>query len=545
MTVRTSSSELQRLQVSGRTVVESRAQIAAILSNRLGKQAAKLFAVPSVTDDGGYVTWVDADGETLTPISALPTDQEDSIRARNDELRQSIWEFADTVRGEGDAGQLVAQILQYALVTPDGQEPLHAAGGQPVLVNWGYAAEGQVLPGAAIEAPLPASEPATASAAAVFTAAAASGDHASEIPAAATSAAVTRRDGVFWLAWLAPFALLLALGWMIWLLLQPLEPVIVETELPRDPVEEPVRDAQARLDALREQLLEAQQLHDSLKGVCVAIPEPEPEPERERERTVIVPPVEPEEPPQVIRPEPEPEPRPAPRAVVPRTEPLELPPEVPRAEDLPVELAERPSTPRKQPTLCEPRWTPTQRPEVMVVIDGSGSMSESFPGSSSRIGAAKQSVERVVRSLHEDIRTGLVTFTDCGATTRPKKYTYSERPELLSRVRDVSPTRGTSLANSIRRAGNAAKSGGPATVVVVSDGADTCGGDPCAVARKLKAQKPLLKVNVIDLSGGRSSVLQCVASVTGGRVFSPRNADQMNQEMQKATGQPDASQCKP
>jgi uncharacterized protein with von Willebrand factor type A (vWA) domain len=181
----------------------------------------------------------------------------------------------------------------------------------------------------------------------------------------------------------------------------------------------------------------------------------------------------------------------------------------------------------------------------MVVIDGSGSMQDSFAGAPSRIEAAKDSIADVVTSLHKDIKTGLVSFTDCGETSTPQKYGYSQRPELLSRVRGVSPSRGTSLANSIRRAGNAAKSVGPATVVVVSDGEDTCGGDPCAAARALKAQKPMLKINVIDLSGGRSAVLQCVASATGGRVFTPRNAAQMTEEMQEATGQPDASACNP
>ena len=179
------------------------------------------------------------------------------------------------------------------------------------------------------------------------------------------------------------------------------------------------------------------------------------------------------------------------------------------------------------------------------MIDGSGSMEESFPGASSRMNAAKDAISRIVRSLHNDIRTGLVSFTHCDETSRPRKYSYSERPALLSRIRGISPSRGTSLANSIRRAGNAAQSVGPATVVVVSDGEDTCGGDPCGVARALKARKPLLKINVLDLSGNRSAVLQCVADVTGGRVFVPRNAQQMSREIQEATGQPDASRCNP
>ena len=62
-------------------------------------------------------------------------------------------------------------------------------------------------------------------------------------------------------------------------------------------------------------------------------------------------------------------------------------------------------------------------------------------------------------------------------------------------------------------------------MVVVSDGGDTCGGDPCAAARAAKAVKPDLTINVIDLSGGTDGgVLRCVADAGGGKVFAPSSA---------------------
>ncbi|MGB1026430.1 MAG: VWA domain-containing protein, partial [Rhodospirillaceae bacterium] len=89
-----------------------------------------------------------------------------------------------------------------------------------------------------------------------------------------------------------------------------------------------------------------------------------------------------------------------------------------------------------------------------------------------------------------------------------------------------------------------ASSRAPSVLVVVSDGEDTCGANPCAAARAAKAAKPNLTINVIDLSDGNSGgVLQCIASAGGGRVFTPQSASQMNQAAQAATGQPDASGC--
>lgn len=567
------------MSASGRKVVSSRAQIAAIVGNRIGKPAARLFAEPTDPKADGSVDWVDSGGETLTPVEDLPEEQGQEVLDAFVQLKEQIEGLASQMEDEGDAGQLAARILRLALVTPNGFAALHAAGSQPVLVNWGYAEPGQTLPGdppsesgfvspwgksseasvsppsepaAPVQPPPPPVEPEPISDPAADAEAETlvpsetqqvRTDEQFRSTAASYLAQQRHRRRIGPVAWLVPLLLLLGLGYVIWLLLQPLEPVVVEEELPPGEAVDPVPDAKARRDALLAQLEEATRMREGLAGLCVALPErePAPVPQPAPDPVVVDPPTAPVEPPQVVEKAPEPDPVPPVRVPVP--ERIELPPEAPRAEDIPVDIARQAGSDRPQPTLCEPGWTPTQRPEVMVVIDGSGSMSESFPGASSRIDAARKATEEVVRSLHKDIRTGLVSFTDCNATSTPRKYRYSERPELISRVRGVSPTRGTSLANSIRRAGNAAKSGGPATVVVVSDGEDTCGGDPCAAARKLKAQKPQLKVNVIDLSGGRSAVLQCVASVTGGRVFTPRSASQMNEEMQQATGQPDASQC--
>lgn len=554
----TSNGQLEQLSASGRKVVDSRAQIAAILGNRIGKPAARLFAEPSGLKADGSVDWVDVGGEPLVALEKLPPDRKQNLIDRFVELKEQIEALASRMETEGDAGQLAARVIRHALVTPDGFDALHAAGEQPVLVNWGHAAPGQILPGteppdaaANLDPPPPVSASPSAGVAAADGADPGSqpeqpAGHAARPffedgeqdhrKAAAYPSEHQQQSRLGLVAWVIPLLLLLGLGYVVWLLFQPLEPIVVEEELPPAEFVDPVPEAVARRDALLARLDEATRLREGLTGICVALPEPEPP---RPEPVIVEPPVTPVEPPEVVEREPEPQP-PLP---LPETERIELPPEAPKAEDIPVDIARVPTPARPEPTLCEPGWTPTQRPEVMVVIDGSGSMSESFPGASSRIDAARKATEEVVRNLHKDIRTGLVSFTDCDATSTPRKYRYSERPELIGRVRGVSPTRGTSLANSIRRAGNAAKSGGPATVVVVSDGEDTCGGDPCAAARKLKAQKPLLKINVIDLSGGRSSVLQCVASVTGGRVFTPRSASQMNEEMQQATGQPDASQC--
>ena len=171
-------------------------------------------------------------------------------------------------------------------------------------------------------------------------------------------------------------------------------------------------------------------------------------------------------------------------------------------------------------------------------------MDDRIAGAASRMEAAKRSIGTVVQNLHKDIRAGLVSFSDCYATARTPFYDATQRPALLREVDAVSPQRSTSLAASITRAGTAAPSRAASTMVVVSDGDDTCGGDPCAAARAARAAKPDLTINVIDLSGGSGgAVLECVARAGGGRVFTPSSAGELAVQLQQATGQPDASGC--
>lgn len=562
------SGEFRRLGVAGQEAAAAREPLAAILRNRIGDRAAGLLAIAETGGGGGgrEVTWRAENGLPLTPVSALPSGEAQAQRARRREIESEVEALASRLAAEGAAARLTGRLLRLALVVPDGVEALHAAGRQPVLIHWGHAAPGQAVPAMEEEPSSPPSAPppappalptptpgeplaAPAKGASPEPELAAQGEAAVHGPDGQPERERKDRAGTGRLAWALPPILLLVLAALLWKLSRPPELVVVERAPPAPPAEDPVPALRDRLADLESALAEARRLHAELASLCLPAPaprsgrtEPEPpavpSPPKPLPRAPAEPPDEPPATAAAASP-PGPPPRLRPRR------PPELPPVVPRAPELLRRQAEAPPETRPAPTLCEPGWTPTERPEVLVVVDGSGSMKEGFPGASSRIGAAREAVARVVRSLHHDVVTGLVSFTDCTETTTPRKYGYRDRSGLLARIRGIAPSRGTSLANSIRRAGNAAKSVGPATVVVVSDGEDTCGGDPCAAARALKARKPLLKVNVIDLSGGRSPVLQCVADAAGGRVFAPADAEQMGREMQAATGQPDAGRCNP
>jgi Ca-activated chloride channel homolog len=54
---------------------------------------------------------------------------------------------------------------------------------------------------------------------------------------------------------------------------------------------------------------------------------------------------------------------------------------------------------------------------------------------------------------------------------------------------------------------------GPANIVLVSDGQETCGGDPCALVRRLRAQGIGITVHVVgfDVTETERGQLECIA----------------------------------
>jgi hypothetical protein len=358
--------------------------------------------------------------------------------------------------------------------------------------------------------------------------------------------------------WLLPLLLLLLLIALAFRACQPLPPVVVEVPGAAPPAADPTPALEARIAALESE-------RDRLRHEAEALPRcvpVDPTPPQKVEDLPPLPPNKaeetPPEPPKAEAPKPEPPPvnkaETEPPPPTPQAKPE--PPPAPRPAQPPVNKAEAPPAPPKpapgptpQPApqaSCQTAYAPGDEPEVVLIVDGSGSMKEPFPGAASRIDMAKRSVENMVRGLPSGIEVGLIDFQSCDNVRRDKFYSDPERGQLIGEVNRLSPWGGTPLARSIERAGNIVSGDVESVIVVVSDGEESCGGDPCAAARALKAAKPKAIVNVIDISGdaGSRQVIQCVAQATGGQVLKADSAQEMMRKMQQATRQPDMRACK-
>lgn len=166
----------------------------------------------------------------------------------------------------------------------------------------------------------------------------------------------------------------------------------------------------------------------------------------------------------------------------------------------------------------------------LILLDTSGSMADpSASGSgSSRLDEAKSALRSFVGSLSasSDEAFGLRLFgvTSCDSRL-VAPVDQLDRTALLNGIESASAAGYTPIADSLRIAVSDLPSGADRSIVLITDGEETCGGDPCAVARDLTAQGTAVKVHTVSfqVSSAGQDTLRCISSATGGTFFDVRD----------------------
>ncbi|MCK4415064.1 MAG: VWA domain-containing protein [Candidatus Eisenbacteria sp.] len=170
-------------------------------------------------------------------------------------------------------------------------------------------------------------------------------------------------------------------------------------------------------------------------------------------------------------------------------------------------------------------------PEVMFILDASGSM-WGDAGGETKIAAARRVLGEIVPALPAEITTGLTVYGhrhkgDCGDVEIILPAGNADRDALIERAAEISPKGKTPIAASIRTVVEALKSReAETTIILISDGKETCDADPCAVVADLKATGIQFVLHVVgfDVTEEERDELACLAAAGGGRYFGAPDA---------------------
>ncbi|WP_345494449.1 vWA domain-containing protein [Nocardia callitridis] len=172
-----------------------------------------------------------------------------------------------------------------------------------------------------------------------------------------------------------------------------------------------------------------------------------------------------------------------------------------------------------------PQYAPT-----MLVLDASGSMQRP-DAAGTMMDAAKDAVHSFVDSAPAESKVGLTTYgtgtgnTDAEMQAGCRDVRVLHQPDTLDKgalngaVDGIEARGWTPMGPALRQAAETLPSSGPRSIVLVSDGEDTCAPpDACAVAQELKQKGIDLVVHAIGFAvdAPARAQLTCMAQSTGG-----------------------------
>ncbi len=184
--------------------------------------------------------------------------------------------------------------------------------------------------------------------------------------------------------------------------------------------------------------------------------------------------------------------------------------------------------------------------QTILVLDASGSMWGQIDGTA-KIGIAQSVIGDLLESLPEDQALGLSAYghrtrgdcTDIETLVEPGTGT---RDAIAAAVNGIQPKGKTPMTDAVRMAAEALRYGEEkATVILVSDGIETCNPDPCAAARVLEETGVDFTVHVVgfDVSDPEAlAQMQCLADETGGRFLTAANASELGTALSDVVAEP-------
>ncbi|MCC2112392.1 MAG: VWA domain-containing protein, partial [Hyphomicrobiales bacterium] len=178
---------------------------------------------------------------------------------------------------------------------------------------------------------------------------------------------------------------------------------------------------------------------------------------------------------------------------------------------------------------------------VALVLDASGSMNGKLPDRTAKIDAAKAAVAQFAAGIGDDVRLSFRAYGhqhhrskhDCKDTQLivPFGAAKDQRGAVVDSANGLTAQGYTPISFVLGLAADDLKgeASDERVIVLVSDGKETCEGDPCLLARKLAEADANLTIHAIgfDVDYQAKTQLQCIAKVGRGGYLAAKSADEL------------------
>ena len=193
---------------------------------------------------------------------------------------------------------------------------------------------------------------------------------------------------------------------------------------------------------------------------------------------------------------------------------------------------------------------PAEKLNVEILLDASGSMAGRVSGRT-KMDLAKEAIQNFASSLPEGTHVALRVYGHKGSNSNKDKSISCKSTEVVypfaeydkngfqKSLNQFKPTGWTPLAASIEEAKkdleNQGAEGAKNVVYVVSDGVETCGGDPVKAAKELHTSNIEAVVNIIgfDVDSSGQKALKQVAEAGGGVYATVRTQEELKRQFER------------
>ncbi|MBY0449612.1 MAG: VWA domain-containing protein [Cyanobacteria bacterium] len=184
---------------------------------------------------------------------------------------------------------------------------------------------------------------------------------------------------------------------------------------------------------------------------------------------------------------------------------------------------------------------------MMIILDGSLSMAERLENGESKMVVAKRVILDLLRTLPPNVHVGFRVyglssyFRPCRSTESLVAIGTNNRFLIANKVAKIQPNGATPISFSLSTSINQDFIGlnGKKTIVLVSDGAESCSSDPCEVTINALRQGVNVKINTIGLGISNDydaeRQLKCVAAATWGQFYTANTAAELAKSLRQAT----------
>ncbi|MBW1702752.1 MAG: VWA domain-containing protein [Deltaproteobacteria bacterium] len=169
---------------------------------------------------------------------------------------------------------------------------------------------------------------------------------------------------------------------------------------------------------------------------------------------------------------------------------------------------------------------------LIFILDASGSTLGQIEGRA-KIDIVKEVMTDLVKELPDGLNVGLVAYGhrkkgDCRDVEQIVPLGPLDKNRMIAGIKGLSPKGKAPITLSILRVFEALKTyKEECTIVLVSNGKETCTGDPCNLVRRLKkiGIKFVMHVIGFDVSTEDKVQLECIAEAGGGwrAAYSPHH----------------------